>query len=323
MPRVSLGRCLTLIAAVALHATPAVAQPSTADGVQAMLRGDYQAAVSILRPLAETSAESDPVAQLFMAMLYSAGAPGLPRNIWRACALYLNAGRPPSPFMNQALVIGQAMRERFGAAADQMCDPSSVFRSRPPETFTLGKDHVAVVDDIGISVTYMGMEQRAFSSVMGALVPLPSRYTPLTVLNPREQLRHFIELFVWVPHPNTEPRTWTLGWLLLEIIGLRAPIVASERALATIVAPQPPTDIDVGTLVRLRVNDEGFLRMDGHGRVQPAERNRAREGTLTWAGFCSRRHSCFWQLHAFTDNRARLKASTRSCAATISARPRF
>jgi hypothetical protein len=50
--------------------TPAVAsaQMTTADGIYALIRGDEEAAVRILRPLAESSA--DPTAQFFMASLY-------------------------------------------------------------------------------------------------------------------------------------------------------------------------------------------------------------------------------------------------------------
>lgn len=73
------------------------AQTTTADGVQAILRGDYQAAVRILRPLAdEDGPQPDPLAQFFMAILYDAGQ-CVPRNPVRACGLFLSAAKPANP----------------------------------------------------------------------------------------------------------------------------------------------------------------------------------------------------------------------------------
>ena len=256
MPRVCLAVLFT-VAAVGGQPATARAQSSTAAGVQAILRGDYEAAVRILRPLAESSADGDPDAQVFVAMLYNAGAPGLPRNIWRACALYLNAARHPSAFMNQALEVGRGMRERFGPMADQMCDVPSLFDATPPVAFRLTDDHTAIVDDAGIVVSYRGEEQRAFNSIRGPNVPVPSRYTPVRVTVPAAAVRHFIQLFMWVRNPTSDPSEWNLAWLLVEIVGLRAPIVASERALASVVAAQPPRDIEVNTLVRVGVNAAG------------------------------------------------------------------
>jgi hypothetical protein len=57
--------CVVIVAV--LSPCAAGAQTTTADGVQAILRGDYLAAVRILRPLADEDApQPDPLAQYFM-----------------------------------------------------------------------------------------------------------------------------------------------------------------------------------------------------------------------------------------------------------------
>lgn len=74
------------IAFVAISvATPtnAIAQPAqpptAADGVLALVRGEEAAAASILRPLAEESAEPDPLALFFLAAMYETGR-GVPQD---------------------------------------------------------------------------------------------------------------------------------------------------------------------------------------------------------------------------------------------------
>ena len=75
MTRRALGLTLTTIAAIALVPCAAGAQAATADGIQAIVRADYQSAVRILRPLAEEAPDPDPLAQFFMAMLYQSYGP--------------------------------------------------------------------------------------------------------------------------------------------------------------------------------------------------------------------------------------------------------
>jgi hypothetical protein len=52
-----------------LFATPAAAQSTAEDGMRAMLRGGYPAALRILRPLADDTAHPDPAAQFFPGIL--------------------------------------------------------------------------------------------------------------------------------------------------------------------------------------------------------------------------------------------------------------
>ena len=82
-------------AVILIVAPPIQAQTTTADGVDAFVRGDYQRAVEILKPIAETPGSTDAVAQFFMAMLYEGGI-GVPIDVVRACGLYnLTGNRGP------------------------------------------------------------------------------------------------------------------------------------------------------------------------------------------------------------------------------------
>ena len=79
MERRPLRLIIAAIVAIVLAPRATGAQVSTADAVQAIVRGDYQSAVRILRPLAEDAPDPDPLAQFFMAMLYESGH-GVARN---------------------------------------------------------------------------------------------------------------------------------------------------------------------------------------------------------------------------------------------------
>src|ERR1700758_150513 len=89
-----------LLIAVALVTAAAVvrAQTSTADGVEAFVRGDYQRAADILRPIAE-SPQPDYAAKVLMGALYENGL-GVAADRMRACAMYTLAADPRlnSPF---------------------------------------------------------------------------------------------------------------------------------------------------------------------------------------------------------------------------------
>jgi TPR repeat protein len=89
--------------------TPSLAgaQSTTADGIAALARGDTAAAVRILRPLAESS-EPDPLAQFFLATMYSYGA-GVAPDEFRACGLYLQSATDANPLANQAITLRDAI----------------------------------------------------------------------------------------------------------------------------------------------------------------------------------------------------------------------
>jgi hypothetical protein len=69
---------------VMLAQSPASAQTSTADGLAAMLAGDYANAARIFGPLAEDASPPDPLAAFFLATLYHGGFGGHRDNV-RAC----------------------------------------------------------------------------------------------------------------------------------------------------------------------------------------------------------------------------------------------
>lgn len=99
---------LLLTGVLVMAASPAQAQTSTADGVDAVLRGDYQRAAEILKPIAESWPPRDHVAEFFMATLYESGL-GVAADATRACALYGRASVDTSPFGRQAEALWQAL----------------------------------------------------------------------------------------------------------------------------------------------------------------------------------------------------------------------
>jgi len=91
--------CARVMCVLTLLATPAAARSTTDEGIRAMVRGDYQAAARILRPLADPAAPPDPVAQFLLAILYDTGHGG---DTARACGLFLRAATPANPFREQS-----------------------------------------------------------------------------------------------------------------------------------------------------------------------------------------------------------------------------
>jgi len=104
----------------------ALAQATAADGVQAIVRGDYETAARILKPLAENTAQRDPIAQFFLAAMYDSGR-GVPRDRFHACSVYASAASAAGPLAHAAADIVQTIREPLtaAAAAAQLCMPST------------------------------------------------------------------------------------------------------------------------------------------------------------------------------------------------------
>jgi Sel1 repeat len=115
-----------------LVVAPAVAgaQTTTADGVQALLRGDYVNAVRILKPLADAP-NPDPTAQFFIAIAYDSGL-GLPRFDFRSCRYYLEAAKPANPFMTASAALGDSVRQLLPPAAVEFCSGPVPFPDPPP-----------------------------------------------------------------------------------------------------------------------------------------------------------------------------------------------
>ena len=245
---------LAVAGSLVMAASLAQAQTTTADGVDAFVRGDYPRAVEILKPAAE-SWPGDPVAAFFMATLYESGR-GVPGDPLRACALYVRAFN--SPFSRQAESLAQLFLQTSRSAIEDCTLFAQVGFDHgfQPVTFTLEPGHWIAVDIRGATITYAGKEKRIdLGLATGDIRFLPVEHTELAVGPARSTRRHFIEFSMWMP--GQVPQTWTLFWHVYEAVrNDLIPITSSE--LVTIAAERPPTDrFDVHALARLRVNEKG------------------------------------------------------------------
>jgi hypothetical protein len=123
-------RVLPLVCQLLTIPVAAGAQTTTADGVQALLRGDYGTATRILKPLADAP-DPDPTAQFFTALAYDSGL-GLPRFDFRSCRYYLDAVKPANPFMTASAALGDSIRQRMPPAAVEFCSGPVPFPDPPP-----------------------------------------------------------------------------------------------------------------------------------------------------------------------------------------------
>lgn len=248
--------CAWLICVLTLVATSAAAQATTEFGIRAMLGGDYQAAIRILQPLADNAARPDPVAQFFLAILYDAGHGG-GANKASACGLFVQSAAQAHPFSEQSAAIAAIMREHLGALASMLCAPGEKFQSAPAQSFVLGPDHRVVFEDTSIRVIHGDQEQRAGFMVGASTVSLPFQYTPLDVTQPVAARRHFFQWFGWVPDRPPNPTSWTLGWILHEVVGDRLIPITGEKSVVVVSGRTPPASYPFGDVVRLRVNVSG------------------------------------------------------------------
>lgn len=250
--------CSYLIVAAILAPCAAGAQTTTADGIQALTRGDYASAARILRPLAEEAAQPDPLALFFMATLYESGR-GVAVSSMHACGLYLKAATPANPLLTQSLALAR-MIHRDLPLPYQLCVAASThpWHNPPPTSFTIGQDHWVRIDQRGFVVGYQGTQKTATIGLGGpGLVFLPIRHTQLEVSRPAPARRDFIEFFLWVPHPVSDRSEWALRWIVYEIVGAETLMVALDGALANVRAAQPPVSAADEEMARLRVNANG------------------------------------------------------------------
>jgi hypothetical protein len=274
---VHVSRCLAFVALLVLAAATATAQTTTEDGIRAAIRGDYQSAIRILRPLSEELTPPDPVAQFFLAILYETGH-GVEQNSSRACGLFLSAATPANPLMQQSSALSNLLRDDFGPLASLLCVSGSRWRTVPPVTVTLAPDHRIVIAESSITVTYQGTERRLVTSGLPGAVPLPVQYTPLEVSQPMRARRHFIQSFIWVPDDPVKPWAWSLGWALGEVVGAEFHMITGERSLVVVSAPEPPAPYDVASLAHVRVNADGEAEWIIAGSANP------RRAVIPWRG---------------------------------------
>lgn len=249
--------CRYLVAAALLAPCTAAAQTSTADGVQALIHGDYATAARILHPLAE-NAQPDPLALFFMATLYHSGR-GVAMNQIRACGLYLRAATIASPISRQALALAHTIymdvpvlqRECSEASLGVWGEPAAV-------SFTIGLDHWVQIDQAGFVVYDKGV-RKATAMTMGGVgwVFLPTRHTQLEVSRPSAMRRDFIEFFFWVPDVSADQTTWALVWSVIEVSGVETRPVLQVGVLVATDAAEPTGTAAMDDVVRLQVNAEG------------------------------------------------------------------
>jgi hypothetical protein len=245
---------IVCLAVIALFAPRAVASQTTAEGVQALIRGDYAAAVRILEPLANDFRQPDPVAQFFMATLYQTGR-GVESDPIRACGLFSRAATPESPLLVQALTLARAIHRDVPIVRD-LCSAGSAheWREPPATSFALGPAHSVRIDATSITVSHAGLQKAHKTVISGpGFVFLPFRHTQLDVSRPVEGRRHFIESFFWMPMNIADPPGWKLGWVLSEVVGTAWVPITADPELTTIAGPEPPTAFE-GPAVGVRVN---------------------------------------------------------------------
>jgi hypothetical protein len=256
-------RILLVAGALSIGTTIVRAQSTTADGVEAFVRGDYQRAAEILKPIAETSPLPYDAAKFLMGTLYENGL-GVAADRTRACALYMLAADPHqgTPFAVAANVLVRAMHESMTMEEFKDCELLTslgfdhAFQS---VTFELEQGHWISWDLKGATINYGGKEtriQRPLAQGYGTVF-LPLEHTALSVGPSRSTRRHFIEVSAWVPARDRQ--TWTLRWDLYEVVRNELIVVAIESALTTISASEPPTTppFDVHEFALVRVNFAG------------------------------------------------------------------
>jgi len=238
-----------------LVASSAAAQSTTEDGIRAAVGGDYQAAVRILKPLANDAVRPDPVAQFFLAILYDAGK-GVAPNLGHACSLFLRSAARPHPFSEQAATNGGLIRDQFGSGAALECVVDERWQGGPPLTFTLGPEHQIVFSDTSVTVTDGEQESRT-TMIPPEASPPRVQYTPVDVTRPTARRRHFLQWFQWMPDVPGNPSSWSLTWALSEVVDEQWLLVTFEKSLAAVKGPARPESYETTNMVQLRVNANG------------------------------------------------------------------
>ncbi len=286
------SRVVLTAAVIASTVCTVSAQTTTADGVAALARGDYQRAVEILKPIAEDWRTADTAAQFFMAGLYEAGR-GVPLDPLRACALYMRASNnDDSPFGRKAFALIRAKIASDGEFNEecQLLANLGFDHGFEPVTFHIGPGHFVEWTLATATVTYNDRTKRV---PMGFPSPglrfLPLRHTELATGPTRSLSRHFIEMFAW--HPLSRSGPWRLTWQLFEVVADEIIMIDTiSEPLVTSASDRPPSGkaLDVREYAGVRVDDEGNAEWAVLKGSRPmtqrieseAERREVREATL-------------------------------------------
>jgi hypothetical protein len=256
--------CALFVCAWILWAAPVLAQSSTEDGIRAVLRGDHPGAIRVLRPLADNPEHPDPVAQFFLGLLYEAGA-GVRRDEGRACGLFLRSSASEHPFSQQSAAIAALLTQQLGEQARILCAANEQWQGGPPQSFVLGPSHQIVFADTSITVTSGDDETRA------TLLPQEGvwnhiQYTPIESKGAR---RHFLQWCQWTADSVADPSSWTLDWVLSEVVADQLMPIAVEKSIATVKGSTRPESYDLSQVVRLLVNASGDVEFTVLGGPSP------------------------------------------------------
>jgi hypothetical protein len=259
------GRRLALCAfamVVTLASNVAVAQ-TTSDGVAAFERGDYAAAASILRPIAERfPRHDDATAQFLMAQMYEAGR-GVAMDRVRAYALYARASMNRAhPRLMDAMEHARDLYfslERRDAERGELLVNLGFHHGFEPATFELEPGQSVTVD-LGEVVIRNGADERHVRVHLApapGMVFLPLNHTELVIDPARGTRRHFIEVFAW--RPDAGSVNWTLFAQVIELIRTEWVPITILDELATSTELDPPRNVEVHDRARLRVVDGGAV----------------------------------------------------------------
>jgi hypothetical protein len=244
-----------LLTALAFDVSIANGQTRASDGVQAFVRGDYETAARVLRPLAENALQPDPTAQFFLAVMYES-ARGVPRDILRACSLYQSVAQSTSPFAAQSRALADAIFEQ-APGIERLCIPatSTTFSQT---ILTIGQNHVVKADESGVTVSHNGLERRTkMQMALPGWTMLPVRHLAVDVTSPAPGRRHFIDFLIWHPSLAPDQPGWGLAWALFEVIDLDVVSITGDFSVLTSSAPKPPVGIAPESVTTVRTTAAG------------------------------------------------------------------
>jgi hypothetical protein len=255
--RVRTAASVALTAFLLTAAHPAAAQ-GTADGIDALMHGDYARAASILKPIAESS-ERDPLASFFMAAMYQNGQ-GVEADLTRACALSVRASQGMTPFRRAADDLVRSLRETMSLERFQECVQlanSGFNHGFQPSQFTLSVGRSIRIDINGVELTTDGTRRKkALSFGPEGSSYFPVRHTEIDAAPDRGGRRDFIQMVAWMPRANN---SWVLTWQLSEVLNDDLLLIA-RADLRSAIGRRSDMDmtLDVDAMARVQLDADGY-----------------------------------------------------------------
>jgi len=254
------------------------AQGTTADGVRALFQGDRAAAERILKPLAEDRPDYDPLAAFFLALAYQFRG-GEFSDSTRVCGLFLKAATPANPLMPQAVTLAAAIHQNHPWMLNNCALAVGRGWGTPQwTTLVLGPEHRVRIHEGGFTVTFNGAETQTREGWGGAGWRfLPIRLT--SVAPAGGGLRHFVEIFTWIPHSPDDAPLWSLAWFAYEVRGTDVVRLEGSPSVSRHVGQQPPASFQVDDAAQFAYDSNGVLQRIVVGdlaRAVPVETERLR-----------------------------------------------